>query len=384
MRIAGDWIGAPATRAVLDAVAGPEEPVYFVGGCVRNAVYGLEVGDIDLSTPILPEEVMRRARAAGLQAIPTGIEHGTVTIVSNRQPFEVTTFRRDIETDGRRAVVAFSTDIADDAMRRDFTMNAVYADAEGMLVDPIDARHDLFARRVRFVGDPHQRIAEDYLRILRFFRMIAWYADPARGMDLDGLTACAAHAGGLARIAAERVGAEMRKLLTAPDPGPALVAMATTGVLPAILRGADPEAVVALVAAERAAEMRPGWIRRLAALGGRGAVAALRLSRAQTDALAATGRALAQPEPPAVRGFRHGAEAARNASLIEASRGTPLPGDWQAEIARGAAARFPISGADLMPPFTPGPELGATLDRLREDWIASDFALGRDALMARL
>ncbi|RMH46068.1 MAG: CCA tRNA nucleotidyltransferase [Alphaproteobacteria bacterium] len=385
-RIAGPWLTDPATRAVLDAVAGPSgDPVYFVGGCVRDAVLGARVGDIDLATPVRPEEVMRRARAAGLRAVATGIDHGTVTVVAGHRGFEVTTFRRDVSTDGRRAVVAFSDDIREDAARRDFTMNAVYADPGGRLVDPLDARFDLFARIVRFVGDPHRRITEDYLRILRFFRMLAWHGDPARPPDPAGLAACAAHAGGLARIARERIGAEMRRLLAAPDPAPALAAMAASGVLGAVLPGADAAKLSALVAAERAAGVPPAWLRRLAALApGADAAERLRLSRAEARALAAIGAALARPEPPAARAHRHGAGAARDAILIEAAEGSPPPEGWRQDLARGAAARFPLSGRDLAAHLPPGPALGAELDRLREAWIAADFRLDRAALIARI
>ena len=224
---------------------------------------------------------MALAAAAGLAAVPTGIDHGTVTLLSDGQPFEVTTFRRDVETFGRHATVAFSTDIAEDAARRDFTMNALYAEPDGTLVDPLGGLADLRARRVRFVGDPARRIAEDYLRILRFFRIHAWYGDPAGGLDPEGLAACAALQEGLDSLSRERVGAEIAKLLAARDPAPAVAAMAATGILARVLPGADPRALAPLVHLEAGAGLAPRWQRRLAALGGR--------------------RRLARPPPPVAR-----------------------------------------------------------------------------------
>ena len=221
MRIAGDWLALPATRAVCAALTARGDRALFVGGCVRNALLGRPVADIDIATDALPERTIALAAAAGLHPVPTGLAHGTVTIVADHRPFEVTTFRRDVTTDGRHATVAFSTDLAEDAARRDFTMNALYADPSGAVIDPLDGLSDLLARRVRFVGDPAERIAEDYLRILRFFRIHAWYGDPAGGLDADGLAACAALQDGLDQLSRERVGAEMTKLLAAADPAPA-------------------------------------------------------------------------------------------------------------------------------------------------------------------
>ncbi|MFO1107456.1 MAG: CCA tRNA nucleotidyltransferase [Amaricoccus sp.] len=390
-RIAPPWLDLPATRAVTALLTDAGHRALFVGGCVRNALMarpGADTGtdvstDIDIATDALPETVIRLAEASGrLKAVPTGLAHGTVTLVADGRPFEVTTFRRDVETFGRHATVAFTTDPAEDAARRDFTMNALYAEPDGMVLDPLGGIVDLRARRVRFVGDPGQRIAEDYLRILRFFRFHAWYGDPEGGLDAEGLAACAAAQDGLDQLSRERVGAEMRKLLAAPDPAPALAAMAASGILARVLPGADPRALAPLVAAEAAAGTAPRWERRLAALGDAPDwETGLRLSRAEIRALAATRRALAEPGPAAAA-FRHGAEAARDAALIGASiGGTAPPAALEAELARGGAARLPVRAADL--PLR-GRALGAALDRIEADWIASDFRLTADELLARL
>ena len=240
MNLQTQWLTRPETQALCAALEGAGYHALFVGGCVRDGIIGRAVTDIDIATDARPEQVMQITKAAGMKPIPTGIDHGTVTVVSGGIPHEVTTFRRDVETDGRRARVAFSKRVEEDALRRDFTMNALYADARGAVLDPLGTGlADLRARRVRFIGDPHDRIAEDYLRILRFFRFHAHYADRLGGLDPDGLAACAEMADGLAQLSRERVGAEMVKLLAAPDPGQSVAAMVQAGVLARVLPGAD-------------------------------------------------------------------------------------------------------------------------------------------------
>ena len=249
MRIAAAFLTDPALQSVLSMLETGGHRALIVGGAVRNALLDQPVGDVDIATDAPPERVAQLARAAGLKPVPTGIEHGTVTVVAQGTPFEVTTFRRDVETDGRNATVAFSDRLEDDAARRDFTMNALYADASGAVLDPARGLPDLQSRTLRFVGTPADRIREDYLRILRFFRFLAWYADHAAPGTIEAITA---ERDGLPRVSAERIGAEMRKLLAAPDPAPALALMAETGVLSQVLPQADPTPMPALIAAEAA------------------------------------------------------------------------------------------------------------------------------------
>ncbi|TRD20649.1 CCA tRNA nucleotidyltransferase [Palleronia caenipelagi] len=358
--------------------------ILFVGGCVRNAALGAPVADLDLATDAKPEEVTRIAEDLSLKVIPTGIAHGTVTVIADGQPLEVTTFRRDVETDGRRAVVAFATDIAEDAMRRDFTMNALYAEADGTVRDPLGGLPDLHARCVRFVGDADQRIAEDYLRILRFFRFHAWYGAPEEGLDADAVAACAAGAEGLAHVSAERIGHEMRRLLAAPDPAPATASMAQTGVLMRVLPGAETAPLAPLVHLEDLTGTAPDWRRRLVALGGEGVAERLRLSRAEARHLATLRAALGSEAGLAELGWRHGADIARDVALIRAaSFGVLPPHDMDTQIALGAEATFPVRAADL-PSETTGAEIGQMLRRLQQDWIASNFSLGRAELLASL
>ena len=382
-RIDQPWLHDDRTASVCAALTDAGHRALFVGGCVRDALLGRAASDIDIATDAEPETVVRLAEAAGLRAVPTGIEHGTVTLIAAGRPYEVTTFRRDVETDGRRAVVAFSTDIAEDARRRDFTMNALYARPDGTVEDPLGGLPDLREGRVRFVGDPAARIAEDHLRILRFFRFHAWYGDPAAGLDAEGLAACAEGGDGLDALSRERVGAETTRLLAAPDPAPALAAMAASGILARILPGADAGPIGALVHLELAGDAAPRWQRRLAALGWRDAWAdRLRLSKADRHAMEAVVRAIEEAGPPAATAFREGPDAARDAALIVAASigAVPLP-DLEDEIARGAAAEFPIRAADL---DLSGEDLGRALKALQEAWIRSEFTLDARDLRALL
>ncbi len=376
MRIDAGFLSAPALQAVLQMLEQGGHRALVVGGALRNAVLGQPVGDVDISTDARPERVRELAADAGLKSIPTGIEHGTITVISQSVPFEITTFRRDIETDGRNAVVAFSDRIEDDAARRDFTMNALYATSSGEVLDPVNGWPDLKRRHLRFVGDPTARIREDYLRILRFFRFLAWYAqDTAPGT----VEAIGAEKDGLCRVSAERIGAELRKLLSAPDPGPATALMAATGVLDRILPSAATGALPALVLAEADRNADPDWRRRLALIAPGIPAERLRLSRAEARHLETITRAGNMPLAEAA--FRHGAEIARDAGLIRLARGETLADDWPLMIDRAARAALPVSAADLMPGLS-GAALGQGLKAAERLWIASDFSAERDALIA--
>lgn len=371
MRIEADWLQSAPARAVTGLLEAGGHRALFVGGCVRNALLGAPVSDLDLSTDARPERVMTLAGEAGIKAIPTGIEHGTITLVWGKTPIEVTTFRKDVSTDGRRATVAFTDDISADAERRDFTMNALYCDGAGRLVDPLGGLGDLEARRVRFILDPRARVREDYLRILRFFRFHAWYG--AEGLDAEGLAACAELAEGLEGIARERIGQEMLKLLAAPDPAPALAAMQQSGVLMRCLPGSDARALAPLVHLED--RLAPDPIRRLAALGGEGVPKALRLSKAaarQLDALkASAGSGMGAAE----LGYRGGFEPARDALLLRAAAlCQPLDPAEIAAAAHGAAQEFPLRAADFAGRYQ-GAALGAALKEAETRWIAADFTL---------
>ncbi|MEM9122648.1 MAG: CCA tRNA nucleotidyltransferase, partial [Pseudomonadota bacterium] len=372
-------------------------PLRFVGGCVRNALLDGPVTDVDFATVLHPDAVMDRLQRAGVKAVPTGLEHGTVTAVLDGATFEVTTLRVDVRTDGRHADVAFTEDWAGDAARRDFTVNALYADPDGRLFDPLGGLADLRARRIRFIGDAGARIREDYLRILRFFRFTAWYG--GGGADTEGLAACQAHIGGLSGLAAERVWSEVKGLLSAPSPGAMVGAMSLAGVLPAILDApTDVSALDRLVAAEAALGLDADPLRRLAALveieppqTQQQIADAWRLSgeeqgalRRVGDALRAEGSLLSDRDARAAA-YTYGPSTAITALLLQAIRRGPIA-EKDLQIARSLIAfsppSFPVSGADLLARGEePGPELGAKLKALEARWIASDFTLSKQALL---
>ena len=373
-KVTADWLHGPA-KSVCAMLTDAGYQAWFVGGCVRNALIGAPVSDLDLSTDAHPETVITLAKAAGLKVIPTGIDHGTVTVVAQNIPFEITTFRRDVATDGRRAVVAFAKTMIEDARRRDFTMNALYCDIDGVVADPLGGLPDLMARRVRFIDDAEQRIKEDYLRILRFFRFYAWYGDPSEGIDADGLAASAQNTDGLESLSQERVTAELLKLLGAPDPAPAVAAMGAGGVLRAVLPGAAPEVLSVLVHVEAQADVAPDQIRRLVALGAEHT--ALRLTNAHKKRI----ELLTGDDGLMGLAYRHGAGLAMDRALIEAaSLGQPFAPALGEKIEFAAEQVFPLSAADLMPEKQ-GAALGQALREAQEKWIASAFTLTKADLL---
>lgn len=381
MKLCGDWIERPATQAVCQMIEAAGHQAFFVGGCVRNTLLDKPVTDIDIATDAHPETVIRLAKAHGLKPVPTGLDHGTVTVVSDHIPHEVTTFREDVETFGRHAVVAFSDDVAHDARRRDFTMNALYASCDGTLVDPLGGLADLQARHVRFIDEPNQRIREDYLRILRFFRFHAWYGDPDMGLDAEGLAAVSQNIDGLAGLSHERISAEIVKLLTAPDPSPSVAAMRACGVLTAVLPGSDDRALAPLVHLEQIAGLAPDPMLRLAALAGDVDASRLRLSKAHGRRLALLSLEAVSTKSPGELGYRHGADLGV-AILVLRSALLEMPFDPAgADAARQAAhKRFPVTAHDLMPDYS-GPALGQRLSDLEQRWIESGFTLGREDLL---
>ncbi|MCG7628314.1 CCA tRNA nucleotidyltransferase [Epibacterium sp. MM17-32] len=382
MKIDEPWLHTPSTRAVCAALTAAGAEIYFVGGCVRNALLREPTSDLDLSTNVAPSRVMQIAADAGLKAIPTGIDHGTVTIVAEGVPHEVTTFRKDVATDGRRAVVAFATDIAEDARRRDFTMNALYARPDGEVVDPLGGLDDLYARRVRFIGAARQRIREDYLRILRYFRFHSWYGDADEGFDPEALGAIAETQDGLAELSRERVGAEMMKLLAAANPAPSVATMRQIGVLAQILPGADDRALAPLIHLEAGLPVEAEL--RLAALGGDQPRDALRLSKASATRVALLRELATDGTSAAELAYRHDAQIAKRAMLLRSALlETPVSPTLDTDIDRGATASFPISAQDLMP-VVQGAALGRALRTLEAEWIASGFESDKEALLQRL
>lgn len=383
-KIRSAWVHQPETQAVCAMLTDAGFQAYFVGGCVRNDLLGVPISDIDITTNATPDQVISLAKTAGFKPVPTGYDHGTVTVVVNHHPFEITTYRKDVETDGRRAVVAFAETIEQDAHRRDFTMNALYAGPDGEIVDPLGGLPDLRARRVRFIDQAQDRIREDYLRILRFFRFHAYYGDPDGGLDAEGLAAIAEHSAGIETLSRERVGSEVKRLLAAPDPSQSVASMAQTGVLAHTLPGATAQFLPVLAHLEAEAGVAPFAMRRLAILGGEDLKDGLRLSKTEERALIRLQDHLGSSEGAVELAYRLGADPARDVILLRsAMMGGHLPQGLAADLETGDAARgkFPVQARDLMPAFR-GAALGARLDALEREWIGSGFALTRKELLS--
>jgi len=405
-----DWFEKPALKRIFALLNADGGEVRIVGGAVRNALMDLPVVDVDMATTLIPNVVVERAKAAGIKSVPTGIEHGTVTLVIDGEGFEVTTLRRDVETNGRHAQVAFGTDWQTDAERRDLTINALYANEKGEIIDLIDGRPDVETRTVRFIGDAAMRIAEDYLRILRFFRFFAHYGSGRP--DADGLRASARAKDKLGTLSAERVWSETKKLISARDPSRALLWMRQSGVLSEILPETEKwgiDAIHGLVATEQAlgwaadpmlrlAAIVPPDRERLAALAAR-----LRLSKAEAAYL--THWASAPAVDPEMKEtaldrllYRQGVEGVKTRLklALASARADLSAGDTAMHkvarlstlLTRAEKFRkpgFPLSGADVMAAgVEAGPKVGEVLKSLEEKWIDVNFSLDRAALTARL
>ena len=390
------WLADRDLQALLAALSQDGEEARVAGGAVRNTLMGEPVADIDIATTTEPQETVRRVERAGMRAVPTGIEHGTVTAVASGRAFEVTTLRADVEADGRHATVVFGRDWKADAERRDFTINALYADASGTVFDHVGGLADIAGRTLRFIGDPEARIREDYLRILRFFRFFAWYG--AGRPDAAGLKACARLKDGMSRLSAERVWTELRKLLAAPDPSRALLWMRQTGVLTAILPESEKwgiDAIHPLAEAEREEARAPDAMLRLMAIVPpdparmAGLADRLRMSNAEKQRL--TAWALATPLPAELdeRGLRKRIYLAGTRPVVDALRLAALSRPELRGLVDQAEAwtvpAMPVGGKDLAQRgMSSGPAMGATLKSLEKAWMDSDFRLDREALLERL
>ena len=390
------WLTSGPTARVLALLNGDGEEARVVGGAVRNALLRIPIGDIDIATTAVPPEVIRRAKAAGIKSVPTGIEHGTVTLVADGRPFEVTTLREDTETFGRKAKVAFGRDWVADAQRRDFTINGLSVNADGVVHDHVDGLHDIAARRVRFIGDPNQRIAEDYLRILRFFRFHA--AHGAGAPDRAGYLACIGGRAGLATLSAERMRMEMLKLMVAEGVIGATTAMADGGLLLPILGGVTYTGpLAAMVLVERQLGLPPNAIRRLGALAvsvtedARRLGIRLRLTNAETKTLDSMGhrwwRLAGMDEATARRRlYRLGEERYRDRLMLAWARaGAEADTESWRELAtlpeRWRAPKFPLKAADFIARgIAEGPGLGHVLALAEDAWLAAEFPLDEATL----
>jgi poly(A) polymerase len=384
------WMADARTQRLFAALNAAGIAARFVGGCVRNSVLGTGADDLDLAVDKPPETVMGALEAAGIKVVPTGLKHGTLTAIADGRVFELTTLRRDVETDGRRAVVAFTDDWLEDASRRDFTINALYADLDGTLYDPFDGRGDLAAGRVRFIGDPDTRIAEDRLRVLRFFRFHAWYGRPP--LDGPSYQACARNASSLGGLSGERVRKELLRTLEAPAAPDALEAMREAGVLDRWLpEYGGVERLRALIARED----EPDGLRRLSAIlptNADAAVIAKRLKLSTQQAVRLAVMLAGEPDIDIAGGphaWRVGIYRLGNGLYIDRLLlATDAPGDWCAALRMAriwTAPELPVSGGDALKlGLRPGPRVGTLLEDVERWWIDGDFTADRAACLAEL
>jgi len=362
-----DWTAREALAALVSALG--EGNLRWVGGAVRDTLLGLPVKDIDAATPLRPEQVVAALKAAGIRSVPTGIDHGTITALTAGGPVEITTLRHDVSTDGRRATVAFATDWREDAARRDFTINALYADPQTLeITDYFGGLADLAARRVRFIGDARARIREDHLRILRYYRFQARFGSV---LDAEGEEACAELAPTLKGLSRERVAMELLNLLGLPDPSETVTRMAANGVLKVVLPEGNAGTLAILTAFEGVQGAAPDGLRRLAALLppdpklAESVAAKLRLSTAQRKRLSLMAGRDVGAEAKALA-YRHGIEAARDLLL--------LTGQSVAPIAEWTPPLFPLKGGEIVRQgVAAGPEVARILQSVEARWIAEGF-----------
>jgi poly(A) polymerase len=374
------WAARKGMRELLKALEAPQGQTRFVGGMVRDTLLGLPVSDFDLATKLQPPEVVERLGRARIKAVPTGIAHGTVTAVLPSGPVEVTTLRRDVSTDGRRATVAFTDDWKEDAARRDFTINALSAEADGEIHDYFDGIADLEARRVRFIGDPLTRIAEDHLRILRFFRFHARFGKEApHGPSLD---ACAARANDLMALSRERIADELTKLLAMDNPAPTLALMVSHGIFRPVLPEIEEhgvERLIGLIERERAVEIEPEPVRRLSALLpsdpelSASVAARLRLSKKAAKRLvSAADRSTGAAEPKTLA-YMIGTDEAVDRLLLS-EEDPALAAEKVKPLLGWSKPRFPLTGGHLIEMgLKPGPQVAKTLQAIEAQWVAQGF-----------
>ncbi|MCC7273899.1 MAG: CCA tRNA nucleotidyltransferase [Alphaproteobacteria bacterium] len=379
-----DWMTARETRHVIQAIERLGGHVRFVGGAVRDALLGRPVSDVDLATDVAPDAVIARLGQAGIKVVPTGLAHGTVTAVHAGRHFEITTLRRDVEADGRRAKIAYTDDWAEDAERRDFTVNALFAGGDGLIFDPVGGLDDVLARRVRFVGDPARRITEDVLRLLRYYRMLARLG--IHGIDPASRAACRAHAHLLPGLSGERVRSEIERILAVADPRPVARLLEEDGILAPLLPAAPGFArLERLVPTEPAAD----WLRRLAALIDGGIAEAeraadrLRLSRHETARLVALAGPWGADDVPVGekacrdRLYAIGAETLRDRALLAAAAGADPDGRAGEAVAAAAWMErpvFPLRGRDVLALGVPrGAAVGRLLAAVERWWAADGY-----------
>tara|TARA_Y100000739_G_C20607740_1_gene466666 strand:+ start:1560 stop:2720 length:1161 start_codon:yes stop_codon:yes gene_type:complete len=374
-------IVTPTTKKLFQLFIEKSFDIYFVGGCVRDFLLNLPIKDIDISTTALPNEIISIARENNIKAIKTGIEHGTITLVYKTIQYQITTFRTDIKTDGRKAVVNFSKDIIADASRRDLTINALYADIEGNIIDPLNIIADLNSRKIKFINNPQERIVEDNLRILRFFRFYAWFGKTNNSLDNASLRACVRFKEKLLNLSGERIGTEMKKLLTAPKPIKSLEIMLAEGILEIIMPKADVHLLKSLIKFEREADVSIHWTTRASVMTDSKLKTKWKLSNSDHKLLSTLQKFKYYNISISKIAYLYGQELAIKYAVIKSViSNESLPKNLDTLVNLGVSAVFPITSQDLIPDYQ-GKDLGKKLHSLKNIWIDSKFTLNKEDLL---
>ena len=385
MRLNCKWLTDPDVVKVFNLLHASGHSIYAVGGCVRDSILGLDSFDFDLATDAVPDRVAELATEAGMQVLMHAARFGTVTLFSGLAQFEITTFRKDIKTDGRHAEVTYTRCLEQDARRRDFTINAMYLDRDGDLIDPVGGLTDLKGRRVRFIGNPGRRIAEDTLRVLRFFRFNVQLDIKLEDYDpraMQHIESC--DRGRLASLTDFRVTQEMRKLMAMVDPYPALYAMSQAGLLETLFPHADLEALRRLRLLEFTLERQPDPVMRLALLENPALPARLRLTRSDHRYLAIITRSIRHGTPIEHAAYRHGIQAALSSAFLRAAlAGEELEPGLTRRAESAAERHCPVGSADLLP-VVERRQISGTLRTLEDAWLDSGFSLSREELLAHI
>jgi len=380
MKISADWLNKPSTRLVMERLVSRGYKAYFVGGCVRNTLLNIEATDIDIATSAHPKKVLEIMENAGLKALPTGIEHGTVTVVADKRNYEVTTLREDIETDGRRAKVKFSKSIFEDAKRRDFSINAIYCEQDGTILDPLEGIADIVGKRIKFIGDPYTRIKEDYLRILRFFRFLALFGKEDENHEIE-IAALNDLRDGLDTVSAERKTGEILKLFAAPNLKHSILLMEKANISSKIFNSFNFKNLKNLKNLEDTLEIAPCATRRLAAYTDDNLKSHLRFSNKLAKDHKALREEATSQKDAAELSYRYNEKLALDSILVRSSlHGTEPTRNVFSRIKLGSVSKFPVKSSDLTEYFS-GPKLGEVLAYLEQKWIESDFTLSKERLL---
>ena len=381
-KLENNWLNQASAQCLSKAFKNYGYQALFVGGCVRNSILKVPVTDIDMATDALPETIIKISKENNFKFILTGLTHGTITIIIDKIAYQITTFRNDITNDGRHAKVEFTTSLLLDASRRDLTINAIYCDSYGKIIDPLNVLEDLNNRVIKFIGDPNKRIAEDYLRILRFFRFQAIYGNEMLEINVPALAACQEHKSKLATLSKERITSELRKLFLSNNPTRTIIKMTDTGILNQLFKNCSINSFISYIEAEKKYKIKINWIGRLLSLQGSNIEEVLTLTRQELKMIKYTKKAIGQNVPIFEFSYYNGIDYGIMYLLLQhGMKKTTLNKILINKVSSIVTRKFPVTAKDLMPKLK-GKKLGDELKKLESQWVKSDFTLNKNQLLS--